>query len=221
MKYLKMLGLAAVAAMALMAFGAGTASATKLCTTTDTPDCSAGWAYGVGTTIHATLKSGTTAKLWNDPKGESPLVTCTGSTVKGSISNAGGTGSTVSGPLDTTTNAEEKHTGLTWSGCSTTVDTITTEGSIGELEIHWIEGTHNGTVTSKGTDVTVNIFGVTCTYGSGAGLDLGTLTGGTEPILSINTTVNKVAGGFLCPGHAIWEAEYVVTEPHALFVTTG
>ena len=219
MKYLKMLGLAAVAAMALMAVGAGTASATVLCTTTDTANCT--MSYGLDTVLHASLKSGTSARLWADPKGENPLVTCTGSTVRGAIKNAGGSSSTVNGPLTTMLNADSRHTGLTWSNCSNTTDTLTTEGGIGWLEIHHIAGTHNGTVTSTGTDVTVLIFGVTCIYGSGNGLDLGTMTGGEEPVLSINATVPKVAGGFLCPEKAIWEAEYVVTEPHALFVTAA
>jgi hypothetical protein len=222
MKYLKMLGLAAVAAMGLMAFfGASSASATVLCKQTDTPSCAVANKYGVGTVIHASLKSGTSAKLWADPKGENPLVTCTESTVRGTIANAGGSESTVSGPLTTTLNPEGKHTGLTWGGCTSTTDTLTTGSSIGELEIHHIAGTHDGTVTSKNSDVTVSIFGVSCTYGSGNGLDLGILKGGTKQVLSINATISKVAGSFLCPEKTIWEAEYTVTEPHEIYVTAS
>ncbi|MGN6275722.1 MAG: DUF6531 domain-containing protein, partial [Solirubrobacterales bacterium] len=62
------------------------------------------------------------------------------------------------------------------------------------------------------------IFGVSCTYGTGTGTTLGTLKGGEEPLLSISASVPKTAGGFLCPSTATWSAEYVVTEPHALFV---
>jgi hypothetical protein len=177
----------------------------------------------VGDEIHAVSTS--EPKLWADPKGTNPLVTCESSTLKATIANAGSSTGTVSGPLDTTTNAENKHTGLTWTNCSSTTDTITTTinnvATIGELEIHWISGTDNGTVTSKNTDVTVSIAGVSCTYGSGAaGLDLGTLVGGTEPSLAINVTVNKLAGSFLCPEHTIWEANYKVTTPHEFYVTT-
>jgi len=47
-KYLKMLGLAAIAATALMAFGANSASATELCATTQVP-CSPEKMYDPGT----------------------------------------------------------------------------------------------------------------------------------------------------------------------------
>jgi hypothetical protein len=215
MKYLKMLGLAAVAAMALMAFlGAGSASATVLCTTAnETTGCTMD--YAANTEIHATLTTGTTAKLWSDPKGANPIATCTESTVKGTTSTTGSATTTVSGPLDTTVQANGQLTGLSWGGCNQTTKTTTA----GELEIHWIEGTANGTVTAKNSVVTVVLSGLSCSYGAQAGLHLGTLTGGTEPHLAISTTVNKVAGSFACPEHAIWEAEYTVTAPHALYVS--
>jgi hypothetical protein len=219
MNSLKILGLAAVAATAFMAFaGASSVWATALCTNpNETNACAPNSKYGE-IEIHAVSTS--EPKLWADPKGSTPLVTCKSSTMKGTIANTGSDTETVSGPLDTTTNAEGKHTGLTWTECSSTTDTVTTNASIGELEIHWISATDNGTVTSKNTDVTVNIAGISCTYGSGAGLKLGTLVGGDDPTLAINVTVNKVAGGFLCPEHTIWEANYTITTPHALYVTT-
>ena len=63
MKYVKMLGLAAVAAMALMAFlGASSASATVLCKTHITSGCAAaGWDYAGP--LEASLKPGTSAFL--------------------------------------------------------------------------------------------------------------------------------------------------------------
>jgi hypothetical protein len=94
----------------------------------------------------------------------------------------------------------------------------------GTLEVHWIEKdaeghpTHNGTVTSKEAEVTVNIGGISCTYGSQTGTDIGTLTGGSPAKIDINAVVNKVAGGFACPSTAIWEANYTVTEPKSLYV---
>jgi hypothetical protein len=203
MKYLKMLGLAAIAAMGLMAFlGAGSASATVLCTTTDTPDCSVGWDYPANTTIDASLNGTATLEA-----GSTKLDTCTGGTVHGFTSNTGSTTTTVSGSIDE----------LTWTGCTNTTDTLTN----GSLEIHWISGTHDGTVTGKGSEVTVNTLGVTCTYGTGSGTDLGTLESGTEPKLKISTTVPKIAGSFICPSNASWTAEYIITEPHALYITTG
>jgi hypothetical protein len=210
MKYLKMLGLAAIAAMGLMAFvGAGSASATVLCTTTTTPSCVNSATevdkYAAGTVIDATLKNGGSATLTSSSGGT--IATCTGGTVKGKISNAGSAAATVSGNIES----------LTWTGCSQTTHTVAN----GSLEIHHVSGTHNGTVTGNGSQVTVAIFGTSCTYGTGEGTHLGTLTGGTEPILKIATTVSRTAGGFLCPLTAGWDAEYVVTEPHSLFVTAS
>jgi hypothetical protein len=197
MRYLKMLGLAAVAAMGLMAFvGASTASATTLFT-----DSAHKIAYPKETTIHATLEPGTTAKLTS---GSTTIASCTGSTVHGITLNE--TGETVSGPIS------EK--GLTWEGCNQTTHTVAT----GSLSVKWTSGT-NGEVIGKANQVTLGIFGTSCTYGTGEGTKLGTLTSGTEPKLVINATVARTAGGFLCPTTGIWEAEYTVTEPHALYIT--
>jgi hypothetical protein len=201
MKYLKMLGLAAIAAMGLMVFlGASSASATVLCTTTDTPACL--MPYGQLTVIDASLSGSAILE-----SGSTTLDTCTGGTVKGKINNAGGASETVSG------NIEE----LTWTGCTNTTDTT----ALGSLEIHYIENTHNGTVTGKASKVTVNTLGVTCTYGTGTGTHLGTLTGGEAPVLNISTTVPKIEGSFICPSSASWTASYTITEPHALYVTAS
>ena len=155
--------------------------------------------YPTGTTVDLSLKSGSTARTTS---GGSTIATCTESTAKGKASNE--TGKTISISLES----------LTWGGCSQTTHTVKT----GELKIEWSSGA-NGEVIGQGSEWKVDIFGVTCTYGFGeAGAKLGTITGGTEPVLNINTTITKAAGGFLCPGTAGFEAEYVVTEPHALYV---
>jgi hypothetical protein len=194
MKYVKVIGLAACAAMALMAFGVGTASATTLFTNEAKTI-----AYPAGTTLHATLVPGTTATLENTVK--EPIATCTGSTVHGTTSNT--SGAAVTGAIGT----------LTWEGCSQTTHTV----AKGSLDVAFTSGT-SGDVTGTGNQVTLGIFGVTCTYGTGEGTKLGSVTGGAEPKMKINAVVNKTAGGFLCPTTGIWTAEYVLTAPHALFV---
>jgi hypothetical protein len=81
----------------------------------------------------------------------------------------------------------------------------------------WTSG-NNGTVEGDETEITLSLFGVSCTYGAGTGTHLGTITGGSSPILSINTVVVRTAGNtFLCPGTTGWDLEYQLTEPHALF----
>lgn len=209
MKGLKVLIIAAIAATGLMAFlGVGMASATALCTTTTTPDCVGDGfeedKYGQGTILDFSATGG--SMKGTDSNGQ-VISTCTVGTIKLFTGNPGSTTETVSGNIQQ----------LTWSGCNQTTDTVAN----GSFEIHWIEGTHNGTVTGKNSQWTTQIFGVSCTYGTGTGTHLGTLTGGAAPELSISTTIVKTAGGFLCPSTAGWDAEYVLTEPHALFVTTG
>lgn len=207
MKHVKMLGLAAVAAMAFMAFlGASSASATVLCSTTVEP-CPSGQSWPVGTEIEFSLVPGSSASL-NSTAGET-IDTCTGSKVGGKIENAGSSTATVSGKIAT----------LDWESCKFPTTTTVT----GKLEIHKITGTSNGTVTGIGQVVTINtvLFG-TCTYGTGTGTDLGTLTEGNPAHFDANAIVNRESGsGFACPETAKWVAEYVVTKPSGTTLSVG
>lgn len=208
MKYLKMLGLAAIAAMGLMAFlGASSASATVLCSTPVHEGCGE-WDYAAGTTIHVTLTAGTSAIL-EDTSGNT-LVTCTESTVHGTTSNTGGTGAAVTGNIGA----------LTWGSASTpctqTTDTLTN----GSLSVEAGAGT-NGTLSGSTSKVTVSIFGVSCAYGTGAGTTLGTVTGGNPATVSINAVINKQEGGFLCPSTTKWTGSYTVTAPKPLYIATN
>ena len=197
MKYVKILGLAAVAAMALTAFlGAGSASATVLCKTTSTP-CGAGWIYSGPLVL--SKDPGTTPIL--ESTGGTIEDTCTEAETSGEITNAGGASSTVVGSVE--------H--LSFNNCTNTT-TVTVE--TGTLELHHISGTDNGTVTASGAfAVDITFAGVTCTYGVGNGIDLGTFTGGKPATMDVNAVVPKKAGGFLCPSDSVWKANYVVTTP--------
>lgn len=220
MKYAKILGLAALAAMALMAFvGATSASATVLCKTTVTEGCAAsGWDYPKGTEIHAELVAGSTAKLEN-PTGTTTFATCTIATIKGTTTNTGSSTETVDGEGEVTWGPKN-------AGCNQTVDTL----KPGLLEIHFTDegGKTDGVVTSKNAEVTVEIGGVSCVYGTSAtGTKLGTLT---EPASSTSDTVldvdtegglEKKSGSFLCPTETRWTAEYTVTSPKPLYVSTS
>jgi len=195
MKHLKMLGLAAIAALGLMAFvGAGTASATTLAT-----DSAGTIKYAAGTTLHATLETGTSATL-TDTSGNT-IATCTGSTVHGTIGTASGTW------------VEGANSSLTWEGCNQTTDTV----NLGSMDIMQTTG-DEGEVRSTGSNVTLQIFGVSCTYGTGEGTKLGTITGGEAPTMKITATIPKTAGGFLCPSTGIWHASFIITSPHAVHI---
>ena len=200
MRYIKMLGLAAVAAAALMAFvGAGTASATELYDTSGT--------LGVGTTIHADLEEGTEAIL----EAGFGNINCDASTVHGTISVAGSSTTTTSGPIT--------KGGLTFGNCTGDTVTVLKEGS---LEIHHIAGTTDGTLTSSGAEVTVvnhDTGGTHCIYKTD-NTDIGRLTSGksTTATLHADAKLIRVPTSFLCASEATRKASYVVTTPHEFWV---
>ncbi len=200
MKYLKMLGLAVVAAMALTAFlGAGSASAQTLYKYT-TP--SANDAIALETELVSSLETGTSALLKDTLGGAND--TCTSSEVKGKIST------------NTTTDAGGNISSLTFGGCSHT----TTVLANGSLEIKNIAGTTNGTVVSKGARVTVKstIFGVSCVANTGAGTTIGTLTGAKSSTANATMDINGVITLENGCGDSTWTGSYLVTSPAGLTV---
>jgi hypothetical protein len=204
MKSLKMLGLAAIAALGLMAFvGASTASATTLCKTNITP-CPANWHWPIGTSLHAKLKKPkegeATAKL-TSPVGE-PVATCKGLTLTAELKETSATW------LPFTI-----HT-LDWENCSTTVTNIVT----GKLTVMWLkEG--EAEVVADETKVTVVLGGISCTYTTGEGTKLGTVKNGAEPVLNISTKDKKTESSFACPAEPTWDAEVVITEPNPVTIS--
>ena len=201
MRYIKMLGLAAIAAAALMAFvGAGSASATELtCNGVKCP---------VGTIIHAQTPAGTHATL-HPPIG---AIECN-STVEGTVTDAGSSTTTVKGTI----------TVLTFTPC--TNGAVVTVLKKGTLEIHTASsGGGTGTVTSIGAEVTVQAFGFHCIFGTGAGVDIGTVTTNTttpgDATLDIAATIPRTGGssGVFCGSTAQWTGSYTSTKPTTLVV---
>ncbi|MGN6663604.1 MAG: hypothetical protein ACTHK6_05290 [Solirubrobacterales bacterium] len=200
MKYLKILGLAAIAAAALMAF-AGSASATTLTSP-------AGTTLPAGTVIKSQLKAGKKAVL----KGAFGNVECEASTLEGKTANTGSSTETVHGAVE----------GLTFTKCNCEVVVL----KKGELEIHTLNATAdgNGTVTASGQEVTTkcNFFGIEyhCIWKT-SGTDLGTLTGGTPAVIAAQEAVITREGGNsggACGSTGKWTAEYEVTSPSTLLV---
>lgn len=200
MKYLKMLGLAAVAAAALMAIvGPGTASATVACKVTETP-CAAANEWAVGTSGLATLKAGTSAVMRTT--GGEIVITCNKGHVSGKLENQGSATTTMHQP-GTAAN-------VGYEECTQTMDTI--KG--GEVELHHIAGTDNATVTIKGFETTVLTLGVSCIYTYGVGIDAGVITGGTSPNMDVKGVLPKTTGSsFLCPTTVTGEFAGTLTEP--------
>jgi hypothetical protein len=206
MKNLKMLGLLAVAAAALMALlGASTASATVLCKNNlKTSSCSE--PYAAETFLHGVLEKNA---IFENAAGET-LGSCTQSTFQMRVETAGGSGATVSGPIPSFT------WGIKGEGCNQTTETLRS----GRLEIHHINNTDDGTVTAFNTEVTLLVFGgVDCIYGAGAGIHFGTLTGGAPATLDVNAVLNEQEPKkFLCPDDIRLTGGYEITSPTPLYV---
>jgi hypothetical protein len=204
MRFLKVLGLGAVAAMILTAFlGAGTASATNLYKYT-TP--SANDKLAIGTEIVLSLESGTSL-LFKDTSGL-PNDTCTKSEIKAIVERD--TGSVPAA------HAQGKVTSLALSGCSHTSTTLAN----GELEIKNIGGTTNGTVISKGARITFQstVFGISCVANTGAGTVIGTVTGAKSPTASAKMDINGVIALEGICGDSTWTGSYSVTSPTGLTI---
>lgn len=201
MRNLKMLALAAVAASALMAFiGAGTASATVLCSTTtgNNPCPTAQKWFNQPLLFSLTPETSLLLK----ETGGSTFQTCKGSEIGAEITNTGSSTETVTG----------KFTKSTLTSC--TFPHTTT--ALGGFEIHRIAGTSNGTVTVDGvTKTTINtVFFGTCVYGVENGKSLGDITEGKPAILHINAVKKKMEGSNVaCPETLLWTATYTLTSP--------
>lgn len=198
MKHFKLLGLAVIAVLGLMAFGgADTVSATTLCKTNITP-CPAGWDWPVGTSMHDTKKR--TLSVTSPP------------------------GTTVSQCEETTETSALEQTSAPvlsfslhtrdWTKCTTTVKNITT----GKLTVKWLKE-NEAEVVSDEMKVTFVLGGISCTYTTGEGTKLGTFKGGSEPTMKIETKIKKAEGSFACPSEPTLDSEVVITEPNPIFVT--
>jgi hypothetical protein len=204
MKYIKMLGLAAVAAAGLMTFvGVGTASAATLTSPANT-------VVPVGTLIKAENEG----KVVLDPP--FGAIECSNSIVEGKVTNAGG----VVGGVTQTVKGEIIT--LDFTVCNATVTVL----KKGTLEIHSL-GNGNGTLTSNGAEVTVSFVGTHCIYRTGdifTDTDLGTVTGSAttkgNATFHIKATIPRVGGlsGLFCGSGAEWTGAYKVTSPNPLFI---
>jgi|GEM_PF-2032836 len=200
MKYVKVLGLAAVAAMTLMAFlGTGTAAATTLCQTAINAkeECDAGWTWPEKTTIGAALKLGTKTEFrtTNNLLGDE----CLASEIESGTTNE--TGASVNASVNL----------LRFGGCTSKTAVLKQTGT---LAVTHTAGTNNGAVSGTGLEITVTIFGESCVYGLGTGTALGSLEGGAPAHITVNAVVKLQAGsGVNCPTTTRWTATYILIFP--------
>jgi hypothetical protein len=205
MKYLKMMGLGAVAALALTAvLGVGSAAAaTFLCKTSASP-CPEH--YAIGTTITAALESGTTARLTTNIG----AVACKKAMVGGKT---------------TTTEAHGEITGLTLAECtdpfgnSCTVKAVNLNYTAKSAAIGGGNGTLTvtpkaGAIGNPGATVECGSF-MNCTFTSSS-ITLDVFGGPVATILANKEPLNREGG--LCPSESFWDAAYNVSAPTPLYI---
>jgi len=194
MKYLKILGLVAVAASALTAF-TGISSATTL--------TSPKWTVvGVGEIIHAATPAGTHAVL-DSPIGK---IECN-MTIQGKVTNAGGGAPTQS------VEASVEHFSMT--GCTGSAVYVPNFGSFKITS----SGGGKGVLTATGTEVTIETFGLHCIY-STSGTPMGTVTGGSPASIAISATIPRTGGksGAFCGSTAPLTGGFVITNPNPAYI---
>jgi hypothetical protein len=134
---------------------------------------------------------------------------CPESTIQGKTSSEGGEGQAVSLPIESMTFLQCPHCEFTFL-------------KAGAVTISWISGTHDGTVTSNGTEITTSCFfpGIGkdhCIYRT-ENTDLGTIVGGSPATLEVKAFTPTVPTGLFCSEGLTWEGTYTVTGPSPLYI---
>lgn len=190
MNYVKMLGLLAIAAAALMTF-AGTAPATTVTSST-----------GSTPTIHALSVGHVTTH------NAIATLSCN-STITFTIEHHG-TGVTAAGKVAT----------WSFTNCTNGTVHTDAQGMIatpGSLEIHATSNTGNATVTSTGAKITKTMFGVECGYTTNS-TDLGEIIGGEHAVFKVNGSIPRTHGSVFCGSSGNLTGEYKFTHPTDLTI---
>jgi hypothetical protein len=215
MRFAKILGIAAIAALTAMAFlGASSASAVKLCKNAGTGEepnvrypgeCPGGESYAEGTAISSQLLAGTKAVL----KTSLGNVVCNKSAVTGKTGAS--TEEKLEGSIEKVTFEECK---LGATACTVKVEGLPYKALLllvpkeqlldgfGHLHYHLVVHLGKATVVCGAV--------LSCTFGAKEIL---------FNVHFISVWILKVAqelerqGGLICPSTSFWEAEYEITEP--------
>jgi len=202
MKFLKVVSVAALAVAALMAF-ASSVSATAITVTTE--DGTLDTVNKGVAVITAELSEGE-AILKSSFIGE---VKCKKSSASPKSTNLGSATETIVATAE----------GLSFSECNGVVTVL----KHGTLEIHTDPNDvspnfFNGTVTSTGAEVTVELAGLHCIF-STSNTHVGTITGthtGHVTLTAASAAIPRTGGrsGAFCGSSATWNAKYTVTTIH-------
>jgi hypothetical protein len=207
MRLIKMLGLIAVAAVAVMASIAvspAVAQETALCKEANVLACPPAQYYAAGTQVLATLLTGTTMQLLTSAFN----ITCSTADIHFTTLNALGS------PLEG--NLEE----LTFENCNHECENIAAENrgaflllktaaNLGEAKIH-------GMLIKVKCEMPV----FNCNYVGGVMTLHAIGTTPTEPaMLKASAVALTKEGGMLCPVEARWDASYKIAPPEPVYIT--
>jgi hypothetical protein len=208
--YAKMLGLAAVAALALMAFvgTSGAAASAKVCSTTGTGAACAGGHGAEYTTqpLAASTGAGVSTSTTGFARIECP------SQMTGEVGHDG--------------NVTVNVLSTTVSSCKSTLGSCTVDKATG---LPWKSGTAvtgtapNGTLqvnNSIGAEFTCG--GVNCQYSATSAGTKGEITvKGGEPavVTASKVPMSKIGGSAFCSATGEWDAVYTLSTPSSLFLT--
>jgi hypothetical protein len=208
MKQPKTLGLAVIAAAALMAFvGTGTASATvtTLCKVEETTNglhiCKAANQYPAGTMLHAQLEE-KTKLLVETPLGKAECEEATMAVTTEQQTEI---------PLGAVVNV------LTFGKCGEFTVTVILKGTLDIELIDLPTWTHNGTLTFTNTKIRVKKGEAECDFFAGHS---GVLTGGAMATIDLSGTLTEFIPEGKCPkGNGKWSGVFTVTKPEPLWVS--
>jgi hypothetical protein len=216
MRIIKMLGLAAVMALATTAFlGAGSASATVLCSTAPEGEvCPEEGVLYEGTTLEASAKD---VKFAEAGYGSSDLI-CKTSELTVMTASMGGEGEAVAGEVSQLNFAGCKSTAANVS-CTIAVTNLPYEASIEHtVEDDGLVTISNGGSGEPGFDM--SCLGNPCHYSFGT-FNLPLSGGSPASLIALRENTVKTSG--FCGGvtNSSWTGTYTIAEPSAVFVASS
>lgn len=176
------------------------APSVSLCKTATNPCSGAGNTYPKGTTVEAGLKSGTKFSLTTS-FGE---IRCSESTIKGEVTNGGGSGTPVSIAVSS----------FSLGSCNCGV-TVLQKGSFSIEEA----SAGNGKLVSSNFETTFECLEIHCVFKTSS-TPIGTWKGGETATVAMEGKVPRTGGrsGSTCGSEGTLAAEYKVTSPAPMYV---
>jgi hypothetical protein len=106
---------------------------------------------------------------------------------------------------------------LTFGECGNNHVTVKNPGT---LEVHAVSPTGNGTLTSSGAEVSINVtaLGLTCVFTTN-NTHIGTVTTGEHATMHIDSAaIPRTGGSIFCGSSGEWTGSYKVTHPTNLSI---